>query len=174
MFSGGPSSPPPPMNMSTDLALLDALSAEEVMAVLRPAAAGSAALAAAVVASHAMSVEQVPSGLRLRGGVDIGKVAQSIAGVFKRGAEDGPAGNGTPTLRTKGGGEVLSPRLMSKRLRMQSRLCCAQPDCLSCRAPAGKAPAEPFPLFPRNQQIALAVVPQPCDGCAREAPGTVS
>ena len=70
----------------------------------------AAALVAAAVGSHAMSVENVPSGLRLRGGVDLGKVAQGISGVLRGSSVDQSkmsAGAGTPTLGLKGGGEVL-------------------------------------------------------------------
>jgi len=69
----------------------------------------AAALVAAAVGSHAMSVENVPSGLRLRGGVDLGKVAQGISGVLRGSSVDQSkmsAGAGTPTLGLKGGGEV--------------------------------------------------------------------
>jgi len=60
-----------------------------------------------------MSVEQVPAGMRLRGGVDLGKIAQSVTGNFKGVVSGGrklgtdSAGDGKVTLRFKGGGEVL-------------------------------------------------------------------
>mmetsp|Transcript_64628 Transcript_64628/g.94655 ORF Transcript_64628/g.94655 Transcript_64628/m.94655 type:complete len:535 (-) Transcript_64628:67-1671(-) len=50
---------------------------------MAPRSVRVALLAAALAGSHAMSVEQVPAGMRLRGGVDLGKIAQSVTGVFK-------------------------------------------------------------------------------------------
>jgi len=80
---------------------------------MAPRSVRVALLAAALAGSHAMSVEQVPAGMRLRGGVDLGKIAQSVTGVFKGVVSGGDksgadsAGDGKVNLRLKGGGEVL-------------------------------------------------------------------
>ena len=67
-----------------------------------------------LLGSHAMSVGQVPAGMRLRGGgVDLGKIAQSVTGIFKGAVSGGKklgtdsAGDGKVTLCLKGGREVL-------------------------------------------------------------------
>ena len=65
----------------------------------------TAVLAAALASTHAMSVEQVPSGLRLRGGVDLTKFAQTVAGVFNK-APEAFAAEGQANLGLKGGEAV--------------------------------------------------------------------
>ena len=55
-----------------------------------------------------MTIEQAPSGLRLRGGIDLGNIASSITGIFSRGAakpeEAGEAQKSVQAeLRLKGG-----------------------------------------------------------------------
>jgi hypothetical protein len=62
------------------------------------------AVAAALAGAHALTIEQAPAGLRLRGGIDLGKVAQGITGVFK-GSEQKAAETKSATgeLRLKGG-----------------------------------------------------------------------
>lgn len=66
----------------------------------------TAVLAAALASTHAMSVEQVPSGLRLRGGVDLTKFAQTVAGVFNKAPEAPAAAEGQANLGLKGGEAV--------------------------------------------------------------------
>lgn len=71
---------------------------------MAPRAIRAAALAAAVVGSQAMTVTQVPSGLRLRGGIDIGKIAHNIAGVFNKGPGDSMTSGSVNTNGLRGGG----------------------------------------------------------------------
>jgi UDP-N-acetylglucosamine pyrophosphorylase len=71
---------------------------------MAPRAIRAAAFAAAVAGSQAMTVTQVPSGLRLRGGIDIGKVAQNIAGVFNKGPGDSMTSGSVHTGGLRGGG----------------------------------------------------------------------
>ena len=73
-----------------------------------PRSARAVALAAALAGAHAMTIEQAPSGLRLRGGIDLGNIASSITGIFSRGAakpeEAGEAQKSVQAeLRLKGG-----------------------------------------------------------------------
>jgi hypothetical protein len=71
---------------------------------MAPRAIRAAAFAAAVAGSQAMTVTQVPSGLRLRGGIDIGKVAQNVAGIFNKGPGDSMTTGSVNTGGLRGGG----------------------------------------------------------------------
>lgn len=74
---------------------------------MAPRTVRAAVLAATLVGSHALSVEQVPSGLRLRGGVDLGKVAQSITSVFTKATPSNAVPATASDVRLKGGGAVM-------------------------------------------------------------------
>jgi hypothetical protein len=82
---------------------------------MAPRTVRAAVLAATLVGSQAMSIEQVPSGLRLRGGVDLGKIAQSITGVFNKDAKVESSPSAAPAasgdVRLKGGGAVMQMEL---------------------------------------------------------------
>ena len=79
---------------------------------MAPRTVRAAVLAATLVGSQAMSVEQAPSGLRLRGGVDLGKIAQSITGVFTK-VDSSPTAAPSPSgnVGLKGGGAVMQLEL---------------------------------------------------------------